>query len=142
MRKITILLILLFTCSCNEENNEFVEKEVLFNYNSEIFYGNNALIYGKWKNKYWFLSIPEYDVIDINPIANYKKYFKEELIETGKIDTLLRNDYGMQIAFCPNGITSNIKNIYAYFNFRFQDLDTFFFTIPDVRIVLVRVLCE
>jgi hypothetical protein len=130
MRNITILLILLFPCSCAEEKQEFIEKEVPVIYNSEIFYGNDALIYGKWHNPNWIFCKPEYDVIDISPIANYRKYYKGELIQTGKIDTLLRNDHGMQIAFCPDGITSNLKNIYAYFNFRFQGLDTFFLYHP------------
>jgi hypothetical protein len=124
MRNTLILFILLATLSCGKDKKEIIEIKMPIIYNSEIFNGNDSLIYGKWESlSFMNVSWPKHDLI-INPVGNYEKIFEILPVESGKFDTLKRSTYGIRIAFCQDGITSNIKNLLQYFNFRFQGSDT------------------
>lgn len=125
MRNIIILLAILISFSCAKEKETVPE---YINYDSEIFTGNDTLIYGHWTflNSYsaWNgqISWDGPDMI-IRPIGIYEYLTKDlTIIQRGKIDTI-RTGYNVMINFCSNGYkpASNVQIFYLGFNFHGPD---------------------
>ncbi len=106
------------------------EKEIVpeyINYNSEIFYGNDTLIYGEWEYLHIYRSWAVNEKLNIFPIGNFKRYLDNELFATGKIDTIFRQNHVVKLAFCADGLKPAYQAILNYKNFRFQGPDTLIF---------------
>lgn len=106
---IIYLLVFISLFACKKENIEYI------NHDSEIFTGDDSLIYGNWEYLYtidyggWrggsMKTNQNRSPINIKPIDNYESLQGEHIISTGKIDTV-GHDYNnnLKVIFYPNGI--------------------------------------
>lgn len=110
MRNIILFIVILISFSCTRKENvtEYI------NYDSEIFSGVDTLIYGRWEYLYTWSgggftgvktkSDKKLPVINIKPIGNYGLIREENILETGKIDTLGHIYQHFVVQFCQAGI--------------------------------------
>lgn len=105
MKTVIIIIIVSFLCSCKEESLD------LISYNSEIFSGQDTLIYGEWKYSISYGGItggPEIfstSLLSIVPFGEYVAVSKNGEITKGKI-LIKDQDNGTEIQFCIDGLES------------------------------------
>ena len=118
MKKILFILLVLISCySCKKEDVEYI------NYDSEIFEGNDTLIYGEWKYLYSIggIAVHKIDkgmsILSIKPIGNYAAISKENDIVQGKILVIGQEYNHTEIQFCKDGIKPSLglsQTLYFY----------------------------
>ncbi len=112
MKQIHLLLLsLLFTIGCKHQNDLPSLRNSLpkdHYYPAEIFNGDNAKIYGKWKFLYkqggfggWFLD-PTFDFLEIVPFGIYGIIDNDAIQLTGKIQIDQQNQNGTLIELIPD----------------------------------------
>ena len=112
MKKVLFLLIIItLFSSCMKEKKEYI------NHDSEIFTGNDTLLFGDWEYLFSWEGggytgatnkINDYlSELSITPIDNYAVIDNGVVIFTGKIDIAGYLDDQLQIIFYPYGIKSS-----------------------------------
>ncbi len=148
MRYTIIILAILILFSCAKEKEPIPE---LIKYDSEIFSGNDSLIYGNWTYLFtrslWLHdqwdTVTGIDVPDlvIQAIGNYTLYLNNQITESGKIDTLYFSNKidsinyinRLSIRFCKNGIKTLPEDPPSFKFFEFLGPDTLYMYLVGIK---------
>jgi hypothetical protein len=148
MRYTIIILAIIVSFSCTKKKEPIPE---LIKYDSEIFSGNDSLIYGNWTYLFtrslWFHdewdTVTGIDVPDlvIQPIGNYTLSLKNQITESGKIDTLyfskkidsINYINRLAIRFCKNGIKIPTWDPPPFRFFEFLGSDTLYMYLVGIK---------
>jgi hypothetical protein len=132
-RLVTILILVIFSAGCERYDFSYpvVENGEIdyINYNSEIFSGNDTLIYGDWRYLFsiggYYVPLQRidkgYSILSIKPIGNYAKINKENNVDWGKILVLGQKYNHLRIQFCRSGIKPEWT---LYYTLSFNRSDT------------------
>ena len=130
-----LLIVIIVSISCNKEKEPVPE---YINYNSEILFGKDTLLYGIWENvpsnvillkRFRGIDIPYQSHIRlvIKPFGNYQRFLYDTLQVSGKLDTLYYgSECHLAVAFCPDGIKRE-RESGRFLSFHFLGNDTIYF---------------